>query len=312
MTEIEIGKLIALAPLLVALIVAVRVGLKALKADPMTDDDKDSRNEAFKAGLYIFAAATLIWKFTPSFGTGLTILWTILTSIFAVMVILTVIELSSKYDNLHDRLWTAGRKTPLYSKSDEGVQYIRWARRIMLAVLVVVAIFCGIFGALTTTSSADQAAKAGPAPTTQAEASKTPSSTTAPTTTAPTSAAAPAAPTRSRTSAVVSTPRRSARRRTSTSRSPTSCSSATTATGRRGPRSTPTRRHRLRPADVLDHGHGEEERVRGRRHQQHPVPLLDDCHPGVMSSNSRWCGSGLSRSARAPRAVVSLAALKRS
>jgi hypothetical protein len=194
MTEIEIGKLIALAPLLVALIVAVRVGLKALKADPMTDDDKDSRNEAFKAGLYIFAAATLIWKFTPSFGTGLTILWTILTSIFAVMVILTVIELSSKYDNLHDRLWTAGRKTPLYSKSDEGVQYIRWARRIMLAVLVVVAIFCGIFGALTTTSSADQAAKAGPAPTTQAEASKTPSSTTAPTTTAPTSAAAPAAP----------------------------------------------------------------------------------------------------------------------
>lgn len=190
----DFAKLVPLFLLLIALIVIVRAGATALKADPMTEDDKDVRNESLKGAAYIFAAASLLWWFTPSFGLGLTILWTVLTLIFGVVVVLTVIELPNKpkWNKRHDWLWKEGRKTPGYSRSDEPVERIRWYRRIMLAVLIVVALFSLLVSAFSTTSSADETGDAAPAAT--APADPTPSAS-APATSAPaTSTSTPAEP----------------------------------------------------------------------------------------------------------------------
>ena len=117
----SLGTLIALAPLLIALLVVVKKGNKALKASPMTADDKEIAQDVAKAVVYIFVAAALLWWFTPSFGLGLTILWTILTAIFATVVILTVVDLPDKLDALDDRIWADGPVTPVYSKRKELV-----------------------------------------------------------------------------------------------------------------------------------------------------------------------------------------------
>ena len=132
------GSLVALTPLLIALLVVVKKGVKALKASPMTADDKEIAQDVAKAVGYIFAAAALLWWFTPSFGLGLTILWTILTVIFATVAILTVVDLPDKLDALDDRIWADGPVTPVYSKSKQPVEHIRWARRILMAALAAI------------------------------------------------------------------------------------------------------------------------------------------------------------------------------
>lgn len=191
------GSLIALAPLLIALLVVVKKGVKALKASPMTADDKEIAQDVAKAVVYIFAAAALLWWFTPSFGLGLTILWTILTVIFATVAILTVVDLPDKLDKFDDRIWADGPVTPVYSMSKAPVERIRWVRRILMAALVVIAIICATFGAITTTSASeatgDSPAAATPAsPTSTPPSTSTSTSTPAPSPSASATSSAPA------------------------------------------------------------------------------------------------------------------------
>lgn len=183
-------KLFALLPLLYALFVTVKTGDKALRGGPMSDEDKESMREVGKGLAYLAAAAVLVWFFTPDFGLGLTILWTLLTAVFAVLGILCVIELKDtpKRKMLHNRLWKDGRKTPLYSMSGEPVQHVRWARRFMLAAMILIAIICGVYSALSTSSSAsaDEGSKETAQPAASAPAD---TSTSAPPATAPATAA---------------------------------------------------------------------------------------------------------------------------
>jgi hypothetical protein len=181
-------KLIALLPLAYALFVTIKTGDKALRGGPMTDEDKESLREVLKGIAYLAAAAVLVWFLTPDFGLW-TIPWMIFTVTFMVVGILCVIELKDtpKRKMLHNRIWKEGRKTPLYSMSGEPVEHIRWIRRILMGVLILVAVICGVVSAFGTSSSADPTKEEKPA----AAAPATPSSTatSTPSTPAPTAPA---------------------------------------------------------------------------------------------------------------------------
>ena len=183
----DFSKLAVLAPVFVALVIAALKGRKAMKASPMGPDEKEIVSECLKALVYVFAAGILVWWILPPIGGAWTIIGLVLSSILGICIILCVVDLPSpRMDRTHDFLWREWRKTPVYSKSGEKVQYIRWARRfaMLLFALYVLIALISLSGGGAQAQSADSA---------QRGSDKTTSAPQAPATSAPSTSAAPQA-----------------------------------------------------------------------------------------------------------------------
>lgn len=183
----DFSKLAVLLPVFVALVIAALKGRKAMKVSPMGPDEKEIVGECLRAIAYVFAAGILVWWILPPIGGAWTFIGLVLSTILAICIILCVVELPARMSKTHNLLWREWRKTPVYSKSGEKVEYIRWARRfaMLLFVLYVLIALISLSGGGAQTQSSDKAQggdKSTSAP--QAPATSAPSTSAAPQATA--------------------------------------------------------------------------------------------------------------------------------
>ena len=138
--------LLVYTPLIVALLVTLR---KLWKLRPWSSD-KAYAWSVVRGAVYILVATLFIWAFAPEMEARTAIVGMFITSIFALLSILVIVDLPNKkrFNGLHNLAWKEGPKTPLYRRTGRGVPYVRWARRFALVLVLAFALISAGYAAL--------------------------------------------------------------------------------------------------------------------------------------------------------------------
>ena len=185
-----LGKFVVLLPLIVAFGVVALKASKAYKATPL---QKGIIRECWKSVAYLFAAGIAAWWLLPPVGKAGGTFGFFLASLLAISVILCAVELPPFLDRLHELSWREWRKTPLYSKTGNPVEYIRWARRGFVGLFILFVLAIAGVTALLGGPSASVIAGPGSVTVTASPTMPVPAETSATPSSAPATAAAPSA-----------------------------------------------------------------------------------------------------------------------
>ena len=182
MFALGIGRLIVLFPLLIAAFIVARRGLKVVKSAHGTRKDVWVIT---RAAIYTFVACFLLWVFPVTFGVIETITGLIVTSIMATIIVICVVDLPPSLSLLDHLAWREWKGTP----------YVRWARRICLAPLILFLVLAALFNAVhpsaAISSGTDGTSTFTTQPTTPAQTPTSQATATAPTPSATATTPAP-------------------------------------------------------------------------------------------------------------------------
>lgn len=140
-----LSRMLVLLPLIVAFGVIARKVSKAYKATPYGPDEKEIVRDAWKGIAYVCAAAVPA-GFLPSLGVVGVVFGTLISVVLSVLIVLCVVDLPDRLSWVHNLAWREWRKTPGYSKTDEPVEYARWARRAAMLLFLLFVFVAALVG----------------------------------------------------------------------------------------------------------------------------------------------------------------------